>query len=293
MNKISLFFSVLMKSFSSPSYYTEIVKQPFGFSLTFFLVFSLIYGLAASLVIAPPPLKQISQIMNGLPDKLNSIFPSELEITITHGEVSTNVSEPYSISMQAVGAAFPTIPAPDPVPVSGNLLVIDTKASANDFSSYKTFILLTKNSLVVQDNNAFKVYPLTGIEDMVINKSVFQELIATASPFFKWVVPAVAAIIVVSLLVFLPSNSMTYLLFFSLVGLLVAKIMSLNLSYKKTYQIGMHLIVIPTTILGLLNLLGLTISFPFFRTLAMTVLAVIVFAKLKQQLLTTPNPNNP
>ncbi|MFH0864090.1 MAG: DUF1189 family protein [Candidatus Gottesmanbacteria bacterium] len=301
MGKLSTFFYVLTKTLTSPFYYTDIIKARFSFSLKFFYFFFFLYALISTVVIIPKllPLKNLILI---IPSKLVQIYPSSLQITINKGQASTNVPEPYYLPLKDVEKIFTN----DKVLGTQtskivNLLVIDTKASVEDFPKYQTAALLTKNNLVVYDDDTggYKVLLLKDFPDITINRQLVQNSLFKINPFINtvanFVIPVLTIIIFFSIFLFYPSVKLFYLLFFALIAFLISKILSIPTPYKKCYQISMHLIIIPTTIWGVLGLFGLNISFPFLQTIVMAILAIIVFLAIKnnQEATGIPQPVQP
>ena len=279
-------FDTLKKTINLASY-SEIVQLKFSSSLKFFFLYFLVYAVVATCV-SVPRLFPLKSMILGLPAKLEQLYPEELEIKLQKGEISTNVPEPYYIPLEKV---LGDKPAETPTPPSEitNFIVIDTNANVEDFPGYKTVILLTKRNIVtLDDNGGYKVNELTSSENITINRQVVKTLISTISPFLRYLFPALIFCILLGLSVFYPSGKMTYLLFFALIGLLVAKLMSVKLTFGKIYQIGLHLILIPTTIGSIAVLAGYPILFPFLQTIVMTVLLIIALSGIKRRALVLP-----
>lgn len=285
MNKIRTFFYVLVKTFSSPSYYLDILKAPFSFSLKFFYFYFLLYVVAATIIAIPQLLLPFTNTLATLPAKIEQLYPAELEIKIINGEASTNVPEPYYFSLKKPEAKVlkEQTPNVENVVLVENLLVIDTKGNVENFNAYKTYALLTKKNLVVLDENGtLRVTSLSEVKNTTINRQFVRNIISQFSPFLKFVLPILIVGLFVVLLIFLPISEMFYLLFFSLITLLIAKILSFRISYEKSYQLGLHLIVIPATFFGVLQALKVSLPIPFLRTIIMIILAVVVLNRLKQ-----------
>jgi len=271
MSKIKTFFYVLARSFTSPSYYADVVKTSFWFSFKFFYFYFFLYSVAGT---------------DFFSKNIDTLYPQELVVKIQNGEVSTNVSEPYIISlfdfkrifdeMRVLGAKTPDLV---------NLLVIDTKASVDDFTRLQTYALLTKDKFIVYDDKGgYRVYPLTDVSNVVIDKDLAMQITSAVKPFFKWVTPLAIIGIFILLFAFIPSEVMTYLIFGAFVLWIAGKMLS--------YQIGLHLSLIPTTVFGLISLFGGNVSFPFLRTIILTIMGIIVLLEMKKKepITSTPKP---
>jgi hypothetical protein len=98
----------------------------------------------------------------------------------------------------------------------------------------------------------------------------------------KIVFPAFVVLTLFSFLVITPLSKLLFLLPFSLFILLLGKIFSLPLSYKKSYQMGLHLLTLPTLLLGLLEALGFAFSYLLAQSLFSAILALIIFRRIKK-----------
>lgn len=287
MGKLITFFHVFKKSFSSPAYYSDMLKTPFRFSLKFFFFYFFLYALAGTLFLVP----KISPLKNYVlyfPSQLEKVYPNELEIQIVGGEVSTNVEEPFYLPLKDVEKVFSGNKVlGTSTPQFANLLVIDTRAAIEDFEKYRTVALLTKKNLVMYDNKSsgYKVTTFKDMPDMKINRQFIQDLLFKLNPIINnianFLIPGLALLIFLGMFIFLPLLKFFYLLFFTLLILLIGKVISQPISYKNGYRIGMHLIIIPTTLFGIFSLFGFNVSFPFLQTIIMTALAIAVLTTIK------------
>lgn len=284
MNKIFTFLYVLRKTLSSPSYYSDVLKSPFSFSLKFFIFYFVLYALIGTGIFVPKYVLPLKDFLSFLPSKLEQAFPSELEIKIINGEVSTNVPEPYYLPLKNIERIFSEEADFQQTQGIKNLLVIDTGGSVENFHSYETIVLLTKKNIATgEEEGGFRIVPLAKVKDLTVNRTLVKSLLSQLSPFLNAILPLSIITIFILLFIFIPPSKMFYLLFFALIILLVAKIFSVSISYVKSYQIGMHLIIVPTTIFGVLWLLGVSPSFPFLQTIILTIASFIVLRSIKNK----------
>ncbi|HTY39743.1 MAG TPA: DUF1189 family protein, partial [Candidatus Paceibacterota bacterium] len=164
-------------------------------------------------------------------------FPSNLTITIKDGQASTNVSEPYSMP-------FPDKlrpPADSKQKAPANLLVIDTQSdsSPSKFSSYDTFILLTKDHVAYGTPDRMTVEQLKTFPDTKIDKQGLQDFANQLSEFAKWLAPIV---VIASFLLycFLFAWNFLYALFGALVVLIIGRFRKTNYRYGEAYRIALH-----------------------------------------------------
>lgn len=282
------FFNNVKKSIYSPDYYQEVLARPFSYSLRYFFLLVTVVALLATIVISFSVLPKITSFLNMVDEKVLQYYPDELEIVIEKGKASTNVQEPYFIKVPADWEQD------DKVKPAGmeNILVIDTKApfSLENFKNYKTACLLTEDSLACYDDNqAVKITPLTQMPNFKINEAVVSSFLNKVQPFLKLAYPI---FILVFFLVFFVSSAarLIYLLIGALLIWLVAKIKKVGIGYKKSYQIGLHLMTLPLIagflINHLLTLFGIRIDPPYLFTI---ILVLAAFVNLKPKT-TIENP---
>lgn len=289
MSKIATFVSVLKRTFTQPSYYADILQAPFSFSLKFFFAYFFFYALIGTGIFALQRLDSIKRTLTILPAQLESLYPDGLEIRIKDGTLSTNAEEPFFVRLSDIEKAFKedNVLGARANPIA-NALVIDTTAAIEDFERYQTAVLLTRANLVAaKDNGGYEVYPLRDSPDMTINKQLAMQTITTIKPFLKWVIPSLIALVFFGIFLLLPSVITTMLLWYAFAIWLVAKTLSFQLSYKKSYQMGLHLVLFPLTFTSLFRLANINIAMPFFNTIVIALLSGIILKQLKKEVVKT------
>lgn len=301
MGKLKTFFRTFYKSASSPKYYAEVVQAKFSFSLKFFFFYFLLYALVGVTYLTWAVFLPMDREVKKLPDKILETYPAELTIKIKNGQVSTNVKEPYSIPFPTNLFPLESLPAEANLNIGGtrqplqnlshfNLLTIDTQAQVTDIAKYNTLALLTKDSVsVIGDQGDIRVYPLREIKDLTINKLVVFSLIQVIAPYLKYVVPVFAIFAFLALAVFLPLGKMFYLLLFSLLILIVGKLMRLPLGYGKYYQVGLHTMVVWSTLEGIMSLARFRIPIPLLGTIILLIFATIALWGIKRKRVVLPS----
>lgn len=58
--------------------------------------------------------------------------------------------------------------------------------------------------------------------------------------------------------------------------------MKTQLTYGKSYQLGLHMVTIAATIFGVLSIINVHIQFPFFLTILLLIWGAAVFSSLKE-----------
>lgn len=116
---------------------------------------------------------------------VDSLYPQELEITVKGGLVSTNVTEPYYLSVKAgqvrellVSLRIPVSAEIEKSRVSSfRALAIDTKGKAENFEQYQAAALVTESSVVYYNDGKINIFPLREVKDITINKHFLEQKI--------------------------------------------------------------------------------------------------------------------
>lgn len=165
--------SFVKKIFSS-DYYVAILQGSQKYNV--FLAV-LVLALVSSIVPIFLVFKDVYPVVKNLNDRvlatIDEVYPDELEITIKNGLASTNVSEPYYITIRrgALENLF-SLKEDDQSGISKiRILSIDTKGSVEDFDRYQSLALLTESSLVYYNDKKINVNSLREVKDVVITKA--------------------------------------------------------------------------------------------------------------------------
>lgn len=239
-------------------------------------------------------LPQVTPFANKLASSLQTAYPRELVITVKNGQLSTNVQEPYvwdwPYQLDDKGKK------PDM-----HFLTIDTNASLEDYPTYTTYILVTKNNIIYPSKSSqgitssrgtgitgeYQVYSLSQMKDQVkIDRPTYDKFLKEFNPLLQKL-PVIAGIFIAAgifmIMIFgtlfgLMWN-MIYLLFMTVVILIIAKIMNKSLSYSQLYHFGMYGLTLPILVSVLLSLSG--VQMPFIFTLVFIVWMSVVVNKLQ------------
>ena len=283
-------FVKIKNSIYNPEYYSEVAKKPFSYSFKYLLIFALLFAMVFAIVVIIRFIPIVNLLSQKAPELAN-YFPQELTITIKDGKVSTNVQEPYFIKVPAEMKGNTSLKSAN-ITINGgaiqtdttkldNLVVIDTKDKfdLDTFNSYKTFMLITADSVVYMNkNNQISISSLSGIKDFTLNRGKITGFVGMAKPFLVILYPIVfvGAYIAGYMIVVV---KMAYLLFGALLIWAVAKIKGIELGYKKSYIVGMQLVTGAIIITSILSAISPKLTFPYFFSVLLIALA---FANLKK-----------
>ncbi len=263
IDKIKTFFSTVKNSAANFSFYKELTKKDFKYSLKYlFFVFytlSLIGSIFFAAGVGGLILPNIPKFIDTVRSQSSAFFPDKLVVNIENGQVSTNQKEPYYLELSQN-----IIPNPHK-----HFITIDTKASPSDIKSEDTLVLITKDSFVtLSDSQSYKVSPIDSTLNAVIDKNTYESLISKILPYLNSLTPIVIGLIVLSILLwpfvaaaFSLVGQLIYLLIFSLIFMIVIKVMKKKLTFKKVYQLAMHASTLPIILAFVVSSVGITMPF--------------------------------
>lgn len=246
------FLNNVKSSIYNPAYYAEILNKPFSYSLRYFLSLAALLSLIATIVFSFNNLPEMNKVISGIDANVLKYYPDNLEVTVKNGIVSTNVPEPYFIKTPAeFGSEFKgsnnqsTRTSPDLSKIE-NLVVIDTVSplTIDLFKSYKTFALISRDSVAYYDNNAVKIQSLDQEVNGVVTKAKVSEVLAMVMPFIKILPLALVPVVLIFSFIGFIFGNMIYLIFGAFVIWVFAQITKKSWSYGKSYQIGLHAITL-------------------------------------------------
>jgi hypothetical protein len=302
MRAIKTFFDEIRKSLVDFPFYREVAARPLSSAMRYVYWVSFLFTLVTGLLTASQMLAS-RQTFNAFIDKavieLPELYPQDLVITIQDGKLSTNGQEPYVFVMPEKIASE----AETEMPV--NLLVIDTKARAEDFEDYQTFFLVTERAVVYpREVNARKdlttgettyaseisFFTFDDIDEFQFNRASYDAIAQTLLPFLKVAKPIYLWIIIsfMTILPFLGAGFimlgyMLYLLVMTLLVWVISRIVSTQWTYKQLYKMSMFGLTLPMFLDFLRNLLGVGASIPFLFTLIFLVWMSLVLVQSKQE----------
>ena len=227
MSKLSFFFHQLIQSATSLTYYNSVLKARLLSSVKFFSFFLFITMVLSIIIPALLALPFMPKAMN----ELEKLYPQNLEVNISNGEISTNQPEPYYLFEDKDSVA-----------------IIDTTGGLIDIPFGKTGVLITKNKIITRDTNGFeeKSYNLSEFkQNLTINKSLVNTL-------FEKIKPVIVALAIIFFILFFPFLflmllllTLLYVLFVTIFPLVISRALNLGLSYKNLLKISLHAFALP------------------------------------------------
>lgn len=287
MHKLKTFIRVFQRSVTDFSFYRELLKYKFWFSIKyiFFLTFLTIFLQAVIFAIQVAfLLPQLPSGVDHLEKRLQESYPKELVVTIKDGMLSTNQENPYVIDiteMKELGDYK-------------HFITFNTDASISDFEQANSFFLVTDQAIVYPDDptgqqlTSYQVLSLKDIpEDIVIDQKKYQSWIDNLGPFFD-MIPKIAPFVLLAGIFVVPFLGMffgagwnlVYLLLLTVVVWMVSMAFRLKLGYWKLYQLGIHGMTLPMILVMLLA--SVNVYMPLVFTSAFLLFMVLVLSNLSK-----------
>lgn len=270
------FFASIPASVYSPAFYAGVPHQTFWKGFWYLVRLYLVILALFSLFIFIPLWNNRAELGEGIQNTLN-VYPEELVLTLTDSQVSTNVEEPYFISMDEI---IPEEWKSDIQEDIENLMVIDTKTpfTAEQFSSYKSVIWIGQDAVYTWKNEGtVEVSSLEGVPDIVIDKTFVDEKIGVLWDRVKVAIPFLAVFTFIVFWVGAVAFRLVYLLILALLVLLMGNIMKISLDYAASYKIALYGVTLSSVLSAAIFLTSSMTGFNGFP-FTFTILSLLVIA---------------
>lgn len=247
--KKNSFFVIFKHSLFDFSYYGGLIHESFGKAILYvylLLVATLFIGVVKEAVVLIPKSRDLTPLVVNLKRIIETGYPKNLVVTIKDGIVRTNVKEPYLIDFPVGEKNQPNV----------HFIAIDTKAAIENYASYNSAVLVTKNAIVYKDKgNTLKVEPIDKTYNFVINRSKYDSLVKKFSPYIDYI-PTIAIVFVTLFFISWPFIAGTFLLIgklilvlvIALLLLIISKVLKKNLTYPQIYKMSLFGLTLPILI---------------------------------------------
>lgn len=262
MNKLRTFARSFALSCTKPSYYAEIIKAPYKFSVKFFLMVQLVTVLVMALFVTLP----LSRFdLSGFLNETKTLYPRDLQVNFENGQLTTNQQLPFTIS-------FPESWRNQIGDELQHIIVFtsdDVIQGAIDVINQQSLVVITETSVYAIDDQTggFEVYPLPKDgEAFSISAADLHQVVdqVVSSPFVarKLYIPI---LFVLLFLILLPILILVGIIVALLYGFFVWVMTKLfagmlfagqSLTYLKAVQVSIHSILLVNILQMLLDLVG-------------------------------------
>ncbi|OGJ61311.1 hypothetical protein A3C37_04985 [Candidatus Peribacteria bacterium RIFCSPHIGHO2_02_FULL_53_20] len=280
------FFTRIWLCCTNSSSYKELIGKSFwnGFWYLYWLLVVTTFLSAITFAVqATVYMSQIKAWIGEAKETVPELYPAELVLTLSGGQLFTNVEEPYVFPLPEGWEAAMVASQEDDEDENDkedgvnvkHLLVIDTKATAEQYPEYETAVLLTKTAAIARDDNTLKVFLYSefqkkGVAPIIMNREVYTQVAGKALPFLDFIPSIIIGFAVIALLVlpwfgaaFGVLGYLLYLLIFTLLAWAIAAIMGRKFTYGELYHLGFYALT-PAIVAGwILHWLNLGFSMLF------------------------------
>lgn len=252
-----------VKKLFSIKYYVDILTGYSHFKLMLAaIILALILSIKPSLFIIKTALPLAQNLEKNILNLIDEIYPQELEIKITNGQASTNVTEPYYVTVrqETFESLYSLKPQDQNTRAKIRLLTIDTKGKADEFERYQSLVLLTETSIVYYKDSRVNIYPLREIKDLTVNKDAIKSKVKEINKDNKVEKFIVAGVLLAPIFILLWSvvSRLAVFFFLTLIVYLMIKINQLPIGFKNTFRYTSAVSFIPMLLWGLMSFI------PFF-----------------------------
>lgn len=292
------FFQTILKTFTDKNFYVQSAVDSFGKRLKYLVLLIVLTTLLGSAKMAFNTWQWVGQqapkLVSEVQYEIDNAYPPALEMTIDKGILKTNLSQPLVYTPRALISELKNQKnSPQ------NLLVLDTNAQGEDIDTCSCLGLITSKGIHVKSNNKSEYHPFSEFsvksdKPVTVTRKDYDKF---TSSFRKYIsvdnirtilIPFILLIIVIAPLSVTIGWLIT-LLFWSLFGLLAARIIKRTQSYGYIYKMSMYLAT-PFILLDLVSgLVGIP-SLGGWATIIIYMICIAVFipASTGAQAVTAP-----
>lgn len=222
MKRYSIFHPLVL-SFFSKSLYRDVGKNWRGTGLLYLAIILALFWI-------PTIIKgqlAVAAWVDGDSKEITKQIPA---ITITKGEVSTDVPTPHLIKDPKTGA---------------EIAIIDTTGTVQNLDNSEAKILLTKSKLIVKKNETqSQTYDISGVQSFYLDHAKVEGWLALGK---TWFIPVLYPLALIFSFIF----RAVQILIYALVGLLFARMLKANLDYKTLMRLS-AIAITPVLVLNLI-----------------------------------------
>lgn len=257
-NALKTFSHIFVKSISSFDYFADIIKAPFGLSFKYFVALTFIATLVTTTKAAIPVFKETEPGVKQVLEGMVSLYPENLVLDINNGEMKSSSTEAVTIKNPSFGKSKET----------GNkevLLIIDEKGTIEDLKSKNTLMVLNKKNLLIEEETKIRVYPLSKIPNVKIDKNLVQKTVNEMNPMIKALPYIIVTLLLGVTFIFYLVTRAFYLCAVAAVLWGFSLFVDESFKFGKLYQVAIHAMTIPLVLELLFEILptGINISFVF------------------------------
>ena len=253
------------------NYFVAILSGTKRFRVFLFaIVISVVASIQPSYFLYKNGLPFLNDIENRIQMVVDEVVPEELEVTLKEGMVSTNVSEPYYLTIsQSTLNNLIQIDEENAPQSKIRLLAIDTAGAIEDFDRHQSAALLTSRNIVYYEEGEVKIQSLSGVPDMTVDREFIEEKISEYNEDGK-TVKFFTNLIYLSPLLFILLYYLAFILsvlFTAFIIWLINKVLQADIKFSRLFALTGLLLLLPVLFLTIINAIPfLSVFHPWFNT---------------------------
>ena len=241
------------KKFFTWQYYGAILSGKISYHVFLaFLILSLISVVPLSYSIYKYGLPFSSHFSANVQSLITEVVPADLEITIKNGAASTNVTEPYYVTVKKeyLENIF-GVSKTDSKSISKiRLLTIDTKGKAEDFERYQSLALLTQSSIVYYSDNKINIQPLASVDNVTINRQTVEKAFGSINKgdTFGKILFVIVLVAPLFIFIFVMIGLALGFLYFAFLSYIMSRLYKTGAKFGNVYSYTVAIMFIPLLI---------------------------------------------
>jgi len=291
------FFQTIFKSFTDKTFYVHSAADSFGKRFKYLAILIVLTTLLGSAKMAFDAWKWVSQeapkLVSEVQYEIDRLYPDDLEMTLDKGILTTNQSQPIIYTPRALASELKNQKnSPQQV------LVLDTKAQGEDIDTCSCMILITSKGIHVRSDNKVEYRPFSEFskdsdKPVSVTKKDYDKFVSSFRQYISVNnIRTIVIALVLSIVVFGPISVvlgwLLTLLFWSLFGLLAARIIKRTQSYGYIYKMSMYLVT-PFILLDLVSGLVGFVGLGGWITIILYMIGIAVFIPASAAVHVTPS----
>jgi len=242
--RLKTYWHTISNLFTSPQYYLEIFKAPFGFSLRFFIISMVFLGLSLTWRVNQKLIPSLQHQTNIALDEAVTNYPAELEITWNKNQLKSSTTETikiaYPSSMEKSSGLPPTLGYFIPENFSSTQF-------SNRLEQESLFVVTDRNFFINNLQGDWTKAPLTELlptADVVLNKNTSAEFISKLKQELGKIASFIKKLNFIIIPIGLIIARLWMSFFESILLFLFFKLNKLSLKFSKIIQFSLHLVVV-------------------------------------------------
>lgn len=272
------FLNKVKSSIYGPDFYADLANEPVGKSFRYYFELASVIALLTAIIFSVFVVPKIRSFLDDFGTSIVSGFPTELEVRLVDGKVTTNAVEPYIVPVPE------DFVVEDTTPEYENMIVINTKESFDlqRFNEYSTFALITDDSFVYENESGrVSIQNLSTVPNVTINKANVSDWVNKTQPFVS-AVPFVLPVLAFLAILIAFAFNLIYIAIVSVLVMLVLRLKKIETSYKHAYKVSLHAYTLPMLLSFLFTITGVG-SLALFPTVVLLVIVLINFKQSPAQ----------